>query len=197
MADAWEMLGAFGHELYQHGHFCTDYVPGDRQRQRGDGTCCPFLTGGIEMEASLSMTNACCGTSYRITLKNNQGHGLGLIDCHDAAYLGPLVECGAIKVSASIDCLVHPITGRPPIMVYVRGKVPWLEAHKTDPGWHRAIASLVEILGSDGSDGSDGDISWLEGKDFELNHDAIKRISHKAMLPRGCTCSGGRCWLLN
>ena len=188
-AYAWEMLGAFGHELNHHGHFCTNYVPGDRQRKKGDGTCCRLLTGGIELEAGLSNDNSCCGTPARLTLKDAQGHGVGFIDCHEAAFLGPLIECGAIQVSARIGCLVHPIGGLPPIMVYVKGKVPWLEEHKSDPNWQTAILTMVKKLGVI-------DNEWLEDEDAELNEEAIKRIRPPATVrPRKCTCIAGSCWL--
>ena len=188
--DEWEMLGAFGHELEHHGHFCKDYAPGCLQRNRGDGTCCPSLTGGIELETSLSNDNSCCGTNVRLALKNTQGHGVGFIDCHEAAFLGPLVECGAIQVSARIGRLVHPIGGKPPIMVYVKGKVPWLEAHKTDPNWQTAILTMVKKLG-------EIDNEWLKAEDDEINMEAIQRIRPPATVrPRKCTCIAESCWLL-
>ena len=188
--DAWEMLGAFGHELNKHGHFCTNYVPGEFQRNNGDGTCCPLLVGGIELEASLSNDNSCCGTPARLTLKDTQGHGVGFIDCHEAAFLGPLVKCGAIQVSARIRSLIHPIGGVPPIMVFVKGNVPWLEERKTDPDWQIAILSMVRKLG-------EMDNEWLKDEDDELNAEAIQRIRPPANVrPRKCTCNAESCWLL-
>ena len=191
--DEWEMLGAFGHELELHGHFCKDYAPGSLQKNRGNGTCCSHLVSSIELETSLSNDNTCCGTTVRLTLKNTQGHGVGFIDCHDAAFLGPLVECGAIQVSARIGTLVHPIGGKPPIVVYVEGKVPWLEEHKTDPKWQTAILTMVKKLGQ---------VDDVRLQDdhllVELNGEAIRRIRPPATVrPRQCTCTGERCFLLH
>jgi hypothetical protein len=149
-------LGAFGHCLDMHGHFCHAYLPGERQRGNGPvpGLCCHDLSGETLEVRLQEGVNACCGTSDRLQLVNRlTQRPVGYLDCHHASWLAVLIKRQLIKVSVSRFCVFHPIGGKPPLQFDISAPdMVALIAAKGAPDTGSQVTMLSLVLGRDYTD---------------------------------------------
>ena len=187
--DGFVEIGSFGDYICGHASFCDAYVPGDRQRHRGDGLCCDNLSPGLFSVEALADSNRCCGTTSRVKVMSDTGEQVGYLDCHNAKWVAALLAAKLVHVEGDAGCIMHLIghVGVPVTWV-VTGALPALAAAKDDPIIGPSIAGMLQSLGSDFTRSDTMDLGSPEPE-------ICMSLSSESVPDPVCTCTSKTCFL--